>query len=208
MAHPQQIFYVSNLRQNLPEYFRSTKVLELGSLDINGSVRPLFEGCEYTGIDVGPGKGVDVVCPGQDYTAAARSFGVVISCEMMEHNPNWQETWLNMLRMVRADGLVVMTCASVGRKKHGTSDSTPFDSPLTVATGQNYYRNLVESDFTQLVHHDAFFAVHGWFTDYVSHDLYFFGVGRAASPSLQERATQLKAAFAEYYRKKNIGGEY
>ena len=104
---------------------------------------------------MGPGKGVDVVCPGQDYTAPARSFDVVISCEMMEHNPNWRETWLNMLRMVREDGLLVMTCASIGRKKHGTSDSTPFDSPLTVATGQNYYRNLVETDFTQLLHHDA-----------------------------------------------------
>ena len=38
------------------------KVLEIGSLDINGSVRPLFEDAEYyLGIDMQEGPGVDLV---------------------------------------------------------------------------------------------------------------------------------------------------
>ena len=44
-----------------PELFTGTRVLEVGSLDINGSVRPIFTDCEYVGLDLGPGPGVDVI---------------------------------------------------------------------------------------------------------------------------------------------------
>lgn len=208
MAHPQQIFFVSNVRAFLPDFFKGRRVLEVGSLNINGSVRGLFENCDYTGIDVGPGNGVDMVCPGQDFAAPARSYDVVISCEMMEHNPQWRETWLNMLRLVKSDGLVIMTCASLGRKKHGTSDSTPFDSPLTVAQGVDYYRNLVAEDFTALLDHSAWFSTHAWYNDHVSHDLYFFGTGLQAPEAARAQAERLKGGFADWYRKKNLGGEY
>jgi SAM-dependent methyltransferase len=157
-------------------------------------------------LDVGPGTGVDIVCPGQDYGGAARSFDVVISCEMMEHNPRWRVTWLNMLRLVKADGLVVMTCASLGRHRHGTQDTTPLDSPLTVSNGSAYYQNLVSDDFTALVHHEAWFACHGWFDDHTSHDLYFFGVGTEVSETVRGQADRLKKTLTTYYWEKNVAG--
>ncbi|MBL8487512.1 MAG: methyltransferase domain-containing protein [Rhodocyclaceae bacterium] len=208
MAHPQQMFFVASVKQFLPEFFRGRKVLEVGSLNINGSVRPLFEECDYLGLDVGQGPGVDLVCRGEDHGAPAGSYDVVISCEMMEHNPNWRETWLNMIRLLRHDGLMVMTCASRGRRRHGTPDTDPAASPLTVGQGLAYYRNLEAEDFSGLANLDAWFPVWAFFNDDVSHDLYFLGVGREAPEPLRARCLQLKAAFADYYRKKNTAGEY
>ena len=43
MSHPQQLFFVGGIKQFLGELFQHTKVLEIGSLDINGSVRSFFE---------------------------------------------------------------------------------------------------------------------------------------------------------------------
>ena len=67
MAHREQRFFCEAVRNTFPQYFNGKKVLEVGSLDINGSIRDLFQNCEYTGIDLGEGKGVDVICPGHLY---------------------------------------------------------------------------------------------------------------------------------------------
>jgi len=37
------------------------KVLDVGSMDVNGTFRDLFDGIEYTGLDIEPGPNVDVV---------------------------------------------------------------------------------------------------------------------------------------------------
>lgn len=208
MAHIQQFFYVNGVKQFLPEQFEGRRVLEIGSLNINGSVRQFFQGCDYLGIDVGEGRDVDRVCKGQDFDAPAESFDTVITCEMMEHNPDWQRTWLNMLRVMRPDGLLIMTCASLGRRQHGTSEYQPTASPLTVTQDQNYYRNLVADDLSGLVNLDRWFSVHAFHVDFESHDLYFFGVGMNASPELRARAQALIQSLDRYYTDKNILGRY
>lgn len=122
-------------------------MLEIGSLDINGTIRSAFDHCDYTGIDVAAGKGVDVVCEGQSYDAPDGSFDTVISCECLEHNRHWKGTFQNMIRLCKPDGLIVMSCATLGRSEHGTARSDPDASPLTVDKGWNYYRNLTPRDF-------------------------------------------------------------
>jgi SAM-dependent methyltransferase len=206
MAHAEQMFFVNSIRSNLPSYFQSKRVLELGSLNINGTVRDFFNDCDYLGIDVGDGPGVDLVCRGENYPGNAKSFDVVISCEMMEHNPDWRETFLNMMRLIRGDGLMVISCATVGRRQHGTTSYTPFDSPLTVSGGQDYYRNLTESDFSGIINLSSIFAVHSFFTDHASHDLYFMGIGCNAESAVKKRAEALIVALNEFYFKKNILG--
>jgi len=208
MSHPQQMFFVGSVRNAFPEFFQGRRVLEVGSLDINGSVRQFFSGCEYLGIDIGQGRGVDMVCRGEDLGAPAATFDVVISCEMMEHNERWRETWLNMLRMVKPDGLLIMSCASRGRRRHGTPDFDPHTSPLTVGQGKNYYQNLVADDFRDFVDCDQWFSVWDFFNDETFHDLYFFGVGRQADDALQARGEQLRDGLTDHYWKKNIGGIY
>lgn len=208
MAHVQQFFFIETLRSFLPQYFENCKILEVGSLNINGSVRQYFSNCDYTGLDVGPGRGVDVVCPGEDFVAPSGHFDVVISCEAMEHNPNWRLTWLNMIRMLKPDGLMVLTCASIGRRQHGTEQFNPADSPLTLAKSQNYYLNLIADDFKSIVSLEAWFSQHGFHNDHQSYDLYFFGVGLGAKPEVVGRALSLNESLREYYYDKNILGLY
>ncbi|MET3178811.1 UNVERIFIED_ORG: SAM-dependent methyltransferase [Variovorax guangxiensis] len=208
MSHPQQRFFVAGVKQFLPSYFSGRAVIEIGSLNLNGSVREFFQDCNYLGLDVGEGPDVDLVCHGENYGGAANGTDVVISCEAMEHNPQWKKTWLNMLRLVKEDGLVVMTCATPGRRQHGTVEFNPSDSPLTIDKSQNYYRNLAASDFTDLLQHDAWFSVWGFFEDRSSHDLYFFGVGKEAGEEIRAQALQLHAALKDHYHKVNVLGHY
>lgn len=208
MAHVQQFFYVNSVKQFLPEYFNKARVLEIGSLNLNGSIRQFFQDCDYVGLDVGEGRDVDVVCPGEHYGAPAESFDVVVSCEAMEHNPGWRVTWLNMLRLLKPGGLMMMTCATTGRRQHGTAEFLPGDSPLTVGMQQNYYRNLVAEDFIGLAQLPAWFKEHGFHTDYAVHDLYFFGVGAHATPEQQARAATLRRSLDQYYHDKNLLGRY
>lgn len=173
MSHPQQIDFIRSVRDRFPQFFTGVDVLEVGSLDINGSVRRFFEDCSYIGVDIAEGPCVDLVALGNELDFPDESFDVVLSCECFEHNPFWWETFLNMVRMSR--GLVVFTCATEGRQEHGTTASNPECSPLTVEAGWNYYQNLTVNDFSDIPMSD-------WFTDYgftvntESCDLYFWGV--------------------------------
>ena len=147
MAHKEQRDFMQLVKSAYPNHFTKQKVLEIGSLNINGTVRDFFEDCDYVGIDVGPGPGVDVVCQGQKYSAPNDSQDVCISAECFEHNPYWVATFQNMFRMCRPGGLVIMTCASTGRGEHGTPATRPGSSPLTCELGWSYYKNLTEEDF-------------------------------------------------------------
>jgi len=178
MSHPQQIQYIKNLKEKFTSNFVNVKVLEIGSLNINGSVRSLFEDCDYLGIDVGMGPGVDLVCEGQTYDAPDNIFDTVISCECFEHNPYWLETFKNMVRMCKLNGLIIFTCATTGRKEHGTTKTSPKDSPLTIEKGWDYYKNLTEEDFTKVLNINNMFSSFGFSVNNKSHDLYFWGVKR------------------------------
>lgn len=176
MSHPQQINYIKLVKNQFQSNFINSKILEIGSLDINGSIRQFFESCDYTGIDLGEGKGVDIVCEGQHYDAPADYYDTVVSCECFEHNPYWIETFNNMIRVCKPGGLIIMTCATTGRKEHGTTRTSPKDSPLTIGKGWDYYKNLTRDDFLENIAFDDFFKTCEFSEDVSSCDLYFWGI--------------------------------
>jgi SAM-dependent methyltransferase len=189
MAHIQQQNFVAAVKVSFSAFFVSNRVLEIGSLDINGSVRTYFAGGNYVGLDVGPGQGVDVVCQGQDYAASDGSFDVVISCETMEHNPFWRETFENMLRLCRPGGLVLMTCASTGRPEHGTRRTTPKDAPLIE---WDYYGNRTAADFRRSIPLQRHLSVWMFCSDVSFCDLFFIGFkGGAPAPAGAKLALKL-----------------
>lgn len=174
MAHHEQGEYIAALKTCFPTFFSGGRVLEIGSLNINGTVRQFFDAKEYVGVDVGHGPGVDIVISGHEYNDD-KQFDCVISCECFEHNPFWKQTFLNMIRLCRPGGLVVFTCATTGRPEHGTERTTPQDSPLTIAKGWSYYLNLTKEDF-DFLDYSSRFTDHGFSTNAQSCDLYFYGV--------------------------------
>jgi hypothetical protein len=74
------------------------RILDVGSFDVNGTYRPLFDEphWEYVGLDVAPGPGVDVVVR-RLYgwkEISSRSFDVVISGQAFEHIEFvWVPSW-------------------------------------------------------------------------------------------------------------------
>ena len=191
MAHPAQAEYFDSIRAHYPAHFDGVRVLEVGSLDINGSVRDMFHACDYTGVDLQPGPGVDLACPGHLLALPTASFDTVISAECFEHNPFWRETLANMLRMTRPGGLVVISCATTGRMEHGTSRTNPDASPFTVAEKWDYYRNLTARDLEQGVHMAGWLADWRSWVNYISRDLYFIGVRHGGTAKLEPALVHL-----------------
>jgi len=173
MSHLQQLAYVESIKAIYPKYFLSSKVLEIGSLDVNGTIRQFFENCDYTGVDLGAGAMVDVIGEGQKLNYADNSFDTTASCECFEHNPYWKETFENMYRMTKKDGLLFFTCATTGRPEHGTKNNFPDAAPLLI---WDYYKNLTEEDFTGDLDIKKMFKEYEFKLEISSCDLYFYGI--------------------------------
>jgi len=127
-----------------PHFFAEHSVLDVGSLDINGTLKPFFSGCRYIGLDIGPGPNVDIVSVCHEFTGPDESFDVVVSADALEHDMHWQKTLKKMYDILKFGGLMIFTCASSGRGAHGTLADGPANSPLTtkIPIWQNYYGNL------------------------------------------------------------------
>ncbi len=171
MAHSQQRDFFQGIKNKRPEAFTGVEVLEVGSLNINGTVRDFFDSIRYIGADVAEGRDVDVVCNGESLDYPDNSFDVAVSAECFEHNPEWVATFQNMWRMSKK--YVMVTCASEGRPEHGTTRSDPGSSPLTLSW--DYYRNLTEQDFRAEFNLDEMFTDYGFEYNSDSCDLYFYG---------------------------------
>lgn len=174
MSHSAQMNFVESVKRKYPDNFAGKTVLEIGSYDINGTVRVFFENCVYLGIDVVEGNGVDLVCQGQDFKSEFE-FDTIITCEMFEHNMYWRETWTNLISQCKSGGLIVMSCASTGRPEHGTRRTSPNES-LSSAIFGDYYQNLTEGDFRSICDFDNVFSEYEFKEE--NTDLYFYGVKR------------------------------
>tara|TARA_B100000989_G_C19453912_1_gene433071 strand:- start:167 stop:901 length:735 start_codon:yes stop_codon:yes gene_type:complete len=174
MSHYQQVEFCKLFKN---EFFESKKIsiLELGSYDVNGSIRTIFDNTsKYVGLDLIKGPGVDIVYDGKNIPIN-QEFDLCISCECFEHNPNYFENFIKMIELAKQDGLVVFTCASIGRREHGTTDSNFRSSPGSMKKW-NYYKNLKKSHFTKRINLEKLFYKFLFFENYVSKDLYFIGI--------------------------------
>lgn len=171
--HDQQMDFCRKVRRLYPEYFAGTRVVDFGSLDINGSNRYLFEDCYYTGVDIGPGRNVDVVCRAHNYRPE-KPVDIVISTEMLEHDEFWKDSLLNAYVILRTGGLLLFTCASDPRGEHGTRRSDPASAPHV----GDYYRNINPEDMYENFNLDSLFDPWILQKAEMPGDLYFYGVKR------------------------------
>jgi len=127
--------FLRRLKSAMPERFIRAKVLEVGSYNVNGSAREFFDRCDYLGCDWRSGPGVDVIGFAHQLGFADGSFDVVVSTECLEHDIHWRDTLNAMRRMLRRDGLLIVTVAAFARKPHELSCAV-----------NGYYRNLMPED--------------------------------------------------------------
>ena len=181
--HSEVLNFIYETKNILPEYFTNTRVLEIGSRNIppQPSMRRYFDNCDYVGVDISEGGGVDVVSKGHEYYSD-QLFDVVISCECFEHDIFWKLTVQNMINHLKWNGLLIFTCATTGRPEHGTRYSDPDSSPATVEIEewQDYYKNLTKEDFTYsiLPFTNGTLVGNYWVSNEGTCDLYYRGFKR------------------------------
>ncbi len=98
-------------------------VLEVGSRDVNGTVRPHLVALgprAYVGVDVAAGSGVDRLCDVASLAAefAGSPFDVVVTTEMLEHVRDWRVAIANLKQVVAPSGLLLLTTRSYGFPYH------------------------------------------------------------------------------------------
>lgn len=171
MSHRAQRDYIRSIRSKYPNYFKGgSKVLDIGSLDVNGSCRMFFSDVHYIGCDIGKGEGVDIVSPAHKLTFRKGYFDCIISCEAFEHDQYLPSTLINIDRMLKSGGLFVFTCATTGREIHGTTQSLPSKSPYT----NNYYNNVTEEMIRSCLEIDSVFSKYEF--NVLGSDLRFYGI--------------------------------
>jgi SAM-dependent methyltransferase len=183
MAHFYQQDFCTRVRSKHPQFFvgvnkEPLQILDIGSQDINGNNRFLFfNNFEYTGLDIGPGKNVDVVSTAHKFDPG-KQYDLILSTEVLEHDKYWKESLLNTNRLLKSGGMMLITCASTGRPEHGTRRTDEFSSPLTAqAEGwEDYYMNITEADIKSVWDVEDIFAFHYFEYNAYSCDLYFYGI--------------------------------
>ena len=187
MAHKEQIDYVNRIKNKFPEFFYNKKVLGVGTFDVCGTEEAYFDDCDYAGLDLGPGPGVDIVCPAQDYDSPDGSYDTVISCECWEHNTYYKESIQNAVRILKSGGLFVFTCATTGRPVHGVKSLENYSKTkngkwktmpnVRVENWDNeYYKNLTEQDIRECLDVEGIFSQYEFEIEENHCDLYFWGI--------------------------------
>jgi hypothetical protein len=96
-------------------------VIEIGSRDINGSIRGLFGDASYVGLDLFEGPLVDWVGDAEQYEPEA-PVDCVIACEVYEHTPRWSKLTEAAASWLAPGGTLIVTCAGPGRSPHSARD--------------------------------------------------------------------------------------
>lgn len=116
-------------KRNLSEDdIKGKAVIEVGALDVNGSLRPVlqnFHPKSYVGVDIEAGPGVDQICDAESLIATFgyNKFDVLICNEVLEHVKNWQTVIHNFKNILKPQGILLITTRSKGASYHGF----PFD---------------------------------------------------------------------------------
>lgn len=143
--HEQARTWLSATRGKISD---TGKVLEIGSYDHNGTCRDYYQSSDrtYVGVDIIPGKGVDVVGDINDerfrdfLISQYGTFQTIMSTETLEHTPA-KPLLFSMLNLLDTDASscrLVLTCANKARPEHS------YDGTL-LKEGE-YYGNVSEQE--------------------------------------------------------------
>jgi SAM-dependent methyltransferase len=177
--HDQAKNFTIHIKNSFPGFFQNKKVLDVGSGDINGNNRFLFENCSYEGNDVYAARNVTVVSKTTALTFEDESFDTICSTECFEHDPEYEQSFQKIVKMLKPGGLFFFTCASTGRAEHGTRRTSPQDSYGTIGNIEgwtDYYKNLTFQELDAAINvKNTFSSYAAWYCPETK-DLYFYGI--------------------------------
>ncbi len=170
LMHVEVELFVLDAKIVHPEWFVGVKVLEFGSLDMNGSVRGMFAAPEvYVGVDWREGKGVDVKSLFHEFVSD-EVFDVFISLNTFEHDPYWKASISTGLKHLGPGGAILIACGGPGMQAH----------EATVSPSGEHYENIPSDDMRECL--ESLGAVGETWTAHGRHthntDTFFVGTKR------------------------------
>jgi SAM-dependent methyltransferase len=162
-VHDSAYAYVQRALAKLPT---PKRVLELGSRNVNGSIRDLFpQSVDYCGIDLRLGDGVDVVADATNF-GKAYHYDLVVCCEVLEHSAEGKSICANAYRVLAWGGVFLATAAYTGRTPHSGLDGGEL------RRGE-HYRNVTFDDLYEWL---TPFATAAYEVNQTAHDIYVTAV--------------------------------
>jgi SAM-dependent methyltransferase len=121
---------------------KETSILDVGSFDGNGSYRDIFTKCpnfKYEGCDIVDGPNVDFVILQYDIPKPDETYDVVISGQTMEHVEFFWNWIIELERVLKKGGLLILIVPSGGPIHRHPVDCWRFnpDGLLAVAKWAN-----------------------------------------------------------------------
>jgi SAM-dependent methyltransferase len=127
------------------------QVVEPGSQDVNGTLRDHCPpSARYLGLDMEPGRGVDlVVAPGRPLPLADGSADVVVTSSAFEHDVCFWETFRELVRILRPGGLLYVNAPSNGMFHRYPVDCWRFYPDAGIALSSWAMRNGIAVELAE-----------------------------------------------------------
>lgn len=123
------------------------KILDIGSCDMGGSYKPIFdeEKWEYTGMDMAQGANVDIeVRDSYDWKEIeSEAYDVVISGQAFEHMPYFWLVMQEIKRVLKPDGICCIIAPSAGAEHRCPVDCYRFYTDGMIAMADYVQMNVL-----------------------------------------------------------------
>ena len=125
------------------------KILDVGSYDVNGNYRSIFEskGKIYTGLDMTSGPNVDIV-PKHAYAwdeIEDNTYDIVISGQALEHIEFFWITMAEIVRVTKKDGLICIIAPNGFEEHRYPVDCWRFFTDGMIAMARFYKLKLIHA---------------------------------------------------------------
>jgi hypothetical protein len=90
------------------------KILDVGSYEVNGTMKPIFEKGQYIGLDMEEGPNVDIVGVSHEIPFEKDEFDIIISSSCFEHDDMFWISYQEMCRVLKPGGYMYIQAPSNG----------------------------------------------------------------------------------------------
>lgn len=140
---------------------RHSSVLEVGSYDVNGNVRNLFDG-PYVGVDLRSGKGVDKVGRLENLPGVGADSDVGLCLEVLEHDFYPWRTIAALSARLKRGAHVIVTCRGYDSEGYFPWHAEPVDVWRYTVSGVNALLNVSGIDVAECIPDPDEIGVFAW----------------------------------------------